>query len=243
MHYGLPTIMVHAEKCYKALIDLGAAISLIQFSTYQCIDNRFKTPIQPTTVKFNTDDGSPMTALGMMALYLGIADFKFTHNFIICDRFPDTEIIFGIDVQKKFSISYAWDKEKNCYIQRDGKFLTYTWNYEQKATIGIVKSLLKTLPRHNGVVPIKITGLAIKDHMVYFITDENSTKGRDPNIIIISGIHCIKGKTSVNVLVSNYTNKHIKFNKGEYIGCLVPSITDSMPSDQPATHPTSSVTL
>ena len=67
-----------------------------------------------------------MTALGMMALHLRIADFKFTHNFIICDRLQDTEIIFGIDVQKKFSLSYAWDKEKNCYIQKDGRRLTYT---------------------------------------------------------------------------------------------------------------------
>ena len=120
-----PTIMVHAGKCYKALIDLEAAISLIQYSIYQHIDNSFKTPIQPATAKLNTSDGSPMTALGMTALHLRIADFKFTHNFVICDRLPDTEIIFGIDIQKKFSISYAWDKERNCYIQRDGKFLTY----------------------------------------------------------------------------------------------------------------------
>ena len=69
---------------------------------------------------------SPVTALGMTALYLRIVEFKFTHNFVICDRLLDTEIIFGIDIQKKFSLSYAWDKEKNCYIQRDGKFLTYT---------------------------------------------------------------------------------------------------------------------
>ena len=51
-----------------------------------------------------------MTALGMMALHLRMAKFKFTYNFIICNRLPDTEIIFGIDIQKKFSISYAWDK-------------------------------------------------------------------------------------------------------------------------------------
>ena len=120
-----PTIMVHAGKCYKPLIDLGAAISLIQYSTYQHIDNSFKTPIQPTTAKFNTANFSPITTLGMTALHLRIADFKFTYNFVICDRLPDTDIIFGIDVQKKFSISYAWDKEKNCYIQRDGNFLTY----------------------------------------------------------------------------------------------------------------------
>ena len=43
--------------------------------------------------------------------------------------------------------------------------------------------------------------------------------------------------------MANYTNKHIKFNKGEYIGHLEPTITDSMPSDLPDTHPTNSVTL
>ena len=57
-----------------------------------------------------------MTALGMTALHVRIADLKFTHNFVICDRLPDTEIIFGIDIQKELSLSYAWDKAKNCYI-------------------------------------------------------------------------------------------------------------------------------
>ena len=101
---------------------------------------------------------SPMMALGMTALHLRIADIKITHNFITCNRLPDTELIFGIDTQKKFSLSYAWDKEKNSYIQKDGRFLTYTRNCEQKATIGIVKSTLKIPPRHNGIKPIKIKG-------------------------------------------------------------------------------------
>ena len=121
-----PMIMVHAGKHYKALINSGANISLLQYSTYKNIEDSYKTPIQPTNAKLNTADGSPMTALGMTALHLRIAEFKFTHNFVICNRLPDTEIIFSIDIQKKFSLSYAWDKEKNCYIQRDGKFLTYT---------------------------------------------------------------------------------------------------------------------
>ena len=79
--------------------------------------------------------------------------------------------------------------------------------------------------------------------MPYVIADENSTKGRDPNVNIIIGIHCTKGKTFVNVLVSIYTYKPIKFNKGEYIGCIELTITDSMPIDQPETHPTHSMTL
>ena len=165
-----------------------------------------------------------MSAIGMTALHLRIAEFKFTHNFIICNQLPERELIFGIDIQRKFSISYAWDKEKNCYIQREGKFLTYTKNCEEKATIGTVKSTLKIPPRHNGVVPIKISGPIIEEQMAYFITDDSTTKGRYPNINIINGIHSIKGRTSVNILVSNYTNKHLIFHKGEYVGHLEPPI-------------------
>ena len=36
----------------------------------------------------------------------------------------------------------------------------------------------------------------------------------------MNGIHNIKGRSSVNILVSNYSNKHVTFNKGEYIGHL-----------------------
>ena len=79
--------------------------------------------------------------------------------------------------------------------------------------------------------------------MAYFITDDNSIKGRDPNINIINSIHKIKRKTSVYILVSNYTNKHITFNKGEYIGCLEPTITEVTTIDQPDTHSANSVTL
>ena len=210
-----PTITIHAGKCYKALIDSGEAISLIRYSTYQLKDDSFKTPIQLTTTKLNTADRSPMMPLGMTALHLRIGNFKFIYNFIICDWLPDTEIMFGIDVQKKFPISYHIIS-----------FLTYTINCEQKATLGIVKSTLKIPPRHNGIISIKIKGHTITEHMAYFISDPDSTKGKDPNKNSINGIHNIKDKTSVHVLLSNYTNKHVTFNKGEYVGCLEPTTED-----------------
>ena len=110
-------VTVHVGKCYQALINSGAAISLIRHSTYKQIKDCYKTPIQPTAAKLNTADGSPMTTLGSTALHLQIADFKFTHNFIICNQLPNMELIFGIDIQKKFSLSYTWDKDKQCFIQ------------------------------------------------------------------------------------------------------------------------------
>ena len=92
-----------------------------------------------------------MTALGSTALHLRIAELKFTHNFIICDQLPETELIFGINIQKTFSLYHAWDKDKNCYIHWNGKFLVFTHANTQTATIGTVKSTLKIPPRHNGV--------------------------------------------------------------------------------------------
>ena len=89
-----PTITVHAGKQYKALIDSGAAISLLRYSAYKNIEYCFKAPTQPTTAKLNRADGSPMSTLGMTALHLRIAEFKFMHNFIICNWLQDTELIF-----------------------------------------------------------------------------------------------------------------------------------------------------
>ena len=92
-------------------------------------------------------------------------------------------------------------------------------------------------------MPIKISGPIIEAHMEYFLTDDNTPKGKDANINIISGIHKNKGKTSVNGLVSNYTNKHLMFHKGEYIVHLKLAIMDNDTIEQTETHQTNSITL
>ena len=71
--------------------------------------------------------------------------------------------------------------------------------------------------------------------------DDRTTKGRDSNINIIDGIHKIKDRTTVNILVSNYTNKHLTFHKGEYIGHFELRVLDS--TDQGETHQANSITL
>ena len=236
-----PTVTVHAGKHYQALIDSGAAISLIRYFTYNQIEDCYKTPIQPTAAKLITADGSPMTTLGSTALHLHITNFKFTHNFIFCNQLPDAELIFGIDIQKKFSLSYAWDKNQQCYIQCNSRFLAFTHATTQKATIGTVKLTLKIPPRHNGVVPIKVSGPLITIDTAHFVMDDNTPKGRDPNINIIDGIHKIKDRSTVNVPISNYMNKHLTFHKGKYIGHLQPIELDS--TDQGETHQANSITL
>ena len=92
-------------------------------------------------------------------------------------------------------------------------------------------------------MPIKISGPIIEEQVAYFITDDNTSKGRDPNININDGIHKIKGRTFVNILVSNYTNKHQTFHNGEYVGHLEPAIIDDTTIDQTEAHQTNSITL
>ena len=115
-----PMITVHAGKCYKALIDSGAAILLLRYSTYKKIGHCYKTPIQPTTAKLNTADGSPVSAMGATALHLRIAEFKFTHNFIICDQLPETDLIFGIHIQRNsYYLMPGTEKETVTYKRKE----------------------------------------------------------------------------------------------------------------------------
>ena len=119
--------------------------------------------------------------------------------------------------------------------------MTFTHATTQKATIGTIKSTIKIPPRHNGVVLIKISGPLITTHTAHFVTNDSTPKGRDPNINIIDGIHKIKDRSTVNILVSNYTNKHLTFHKGEYIGHLEQIVLDS--TDQGEMHQANSITL
>ena len=111
-------------------------------------------------------------------------------------------------------------------------------------TIGIVKSTLKIIPRHNGIIPSKIKGHSIIGQTAGFISNQESTKGKDPNINIVNGIHNIKGRTFFNILVLNFSNKYVTFNKGEYVGHLE-NIDEEMyphPHENSDAHTTSSVT-
>ena len=44
----------------------------------------------------------------------------------------------------------------------------------------------------------------------------------------MDGIYNIKDRSTVHILFTNYTNKHVTFNKGQCIGHIEPSI-DPMP--------------
>ena len=46
--------------------------------------------------------------------------------------------------------------------------------------MAIVETTIKIPPRHNGIIPMKIKGHTIKGHTAYFLSDQDSKKGRTP---------------------------------------------------------------
>ena len=134
---------MHVGKRFKALIDPRPALSLANASIYNMIKDHYKTKILPAAVHLKTADGSAISSLEKATLHLCIANLKCYHTFIVCDKLPDTDILFGKDIQKRSPLSYSLDVDKQLFIQREGSFLTYTRNCEQEHNIAVVKSPLK----------------------------------------------------------------------------------------------------
>ena len=207
------TVPVNAGKKFKTLINSGAAISLAHTSVYNMLEDHYKTKIKPAVVHLKTADGSSMLSLGKATLHLCIAIFKFSHTFIICDTLLETYILFGTDIQKRYSLSYSWDSDKELFIQREDSFFTYTINCELQHNIAVVKSTLKIPPRHIGIIPITIKGHNLKAQVGYFISNQHTNKALDSNIHMLDEIYNIKDKLTLCILVANYMHKHVTFNK------------------------------
>ena len=95
-----------------------------------------------------------------------------------------------------------------------GSFLIYTRNCEQHHSIAVVKFPLKIPPRHNGIIPVTIKEHNLKAPAGYFISNQCINKRLNPNIHVIEGICNIKDRSTLHILVANYANKHVTFNRG-----------------------------
>ena len=136
-----PTVTGHTGKRFKVLINSEAALLLVHTSFYNMIADQYKSKILSAAVCLKTADGSAMSSLGKVTLHLHIDNFKFFHTFIICDKLRDTDILFGTDIQNRYSLSYSWDVDKQLLIQREGLFLISTRHCENQYDTAIVKLL------------------------------------------------------------------------------------------------------
>ena len=154
------------------------------------------------------------------------------HTHSLCDKLPEADFIFGINLQKGYSLSYYWESDRQLFLLKKGSFLSHIRNSEQHHNIAAVKSALKILPKHNGTMSIKINRHNLRGHVVYFISNQHTKKGLDTNIHVIDGIYDIKGKSTLY-----NKSKHVTFNKGQCIGHMVPLINNT-----PQTSVNSSIT-
>ena len=133
-HYAIglvsdfPKVTVHIGKRFKALINSGAAISLAYTCVYNMIKDHYQIRILSAAVHLKMADTSLVSSLGKATLHLCNANSKFSHTSIICDKLPGTDILLGIDIQKRYPLSYCWDSDKQSFTQRQSSFLTCTRN-------------------------------------------------------------------------------------------------------------------
>ena len=187
-------------------------------SEFYMIEDHYKTKILPAVVHLKTADGSSMPPLGKATFHLHIAYFNFSCTFIISDKLPETDILFCMDIQKRYSLLYCWDSGKQTSQMKEGSFFTYTRNCEQQHKTTVVESTLRIPPRHNGIILIKIKGHNLKDPVAYFISNQHINNGLDPNIHVVDGLYNIKDRSALHIVVTNYTDKHVTFNKEQWIG-------------------------
>ena len=95
---------------------------------------------------------------------------------MICDELHQMELLFGIILQKKFFLSYAWETENKMLHTKWGRFLTYTRKCEQKANVAVVNQPLRNHPDTVVLYLSTSKGDVIKGPTAYFISDQDSKK-------------------------------------------------------------------
>ena len=193
-------------------------MSLIHLQAYKLMPDTLKTAITlPGELEtLTTADGSPMYIIGHATITLHLK------NLIVVKSLM-TDVILGIDFQRKYQISYDWDKEKWCYIRHNGQFLCYMKDMESGINrVSVVKTICIT-PRHNGAIAVSITGHNIKTPTTCFIGSQYTY----PEVKLIDGVHDISHNVTLQVLVIN-SNQHVNFLKGMKIGHLEPPINELM---------------
>ena len=71
-------------------------------------------------------DEKPVTIIGTSSVRLTLQTLCFSHTFIVCIKFAQTDLITEIDGQSKNWIDMDWDqKTHRGFIRHKGKFLCF----------------------------------------------------------------------------------------------------------------------
>ena len=113
--------------------------------------------------KFEYSRWVTMTALGMMAIQLRIADFKFAHNFIICKGLPDMEILFGVIIQENFPCQMPGIRKRTVTYRRMVDFSPTPETVNRRQLLGLSSQLLKYHPDTMALFQPRSKDIQLKD--------------------------------------------------------------------------------
>ena len=96
---------------------------ITQVLNLQKIEDCYKTPIQPTTAKLNTADGSPMSAIGTMALHLRIAEFKHSHiTLLLVINYQKQNLFLALTYKENSQYYMPGTRKKTVTFKKKGIF-------------------------------------------------------------------------------------------------------------------------
>ena len=127
-------------------------------------------------------------------------------------------------------------RKRTATYRRTADFSLILATVNRRQLLGLSGQLSKYKPDKMASFQSRSKVIQSKDILHILSAMKIQQKGKIINLI--NGIHNIKEKTSVNILVLNYTNKHITFNKGEYVGHLEPPIEEIPQSPSNPNTPT-----
>ena len=98
------------SPCQKMIQSLNQLWTM-HMSVYNMIEDHYKTSVMPTAIHLRTAEEIPMPLM-RKATHFQIADFKFPHTFIICDRLLEPYFFFVSTSRNVIPYLIVWTQTK-----------------------------------------------------------------------------------------------------------------------------------
>ena len=200
---------------YRALLDSGAAISLISEKAFKNL--KFPVPLGRTKVHLQAVNGGSLKALGSADLEMKIAGLRLKHTFIVVSEM-NRHVILGSDFLDQYGVTLYFGlrkmKLKNVYVP-----------LERDIHIASITRLSKTTilkPKTVNLVQVRVKRRQYFEPSQLFQV-EKLEKGRfaeEPELVLEPSIAKLSDKYTLPVLITNTSNKTVKIKKGNVLGTI-----------------------
>ena len=202
------------QNSYRALIDTGAEICLINEKTFEKL--KPKREIVDKNINLQTAGGESLTVVGQTMLEFKLADTKFVHPFIVI-RNLNRNIIIGGDFMEKQGVRIYYDLKQ---VRVGTRYLPYQ---NDEILASLIRARKDVILKPNSATIFETTlkksvYFQKEDQIEIIPPDKGWIKGIEPEVTIVPCLTHVANKTNVPVLVTNNSNKTFRIRRGCVVG-------------------------